>query len=522
MSKSVSSSSALIVDSQLEEIGRQREVVSALSFSTIDVASSVNMALSYLRNARYDLVIVSYDLGKGQKNGLQVIQEALAERLPLNRTVTVLLTHSDVALLVGSLSAAPDIYLAKPLTRDRLSQRLEKLQRVKRAVYRVEEAMDQQAWSKALVYCEKIANLYPALASYLDRMLGICYLSLQDYPRAEQVFRAAVSSRRQNWAKLGLGIALFAQGKYQASQAQLQDIIDHQIVSIEAFTYLAHGLQATGQTGIAIATMRKAVMIQPTVPQAHSVLGNMAAFSQEWPLAIDAFHSTMGFSRYTGLQSPEYYFAYVQALLARFIQGGLSVDELEAKALRALESVALDFDAVSVECRVHILGFWVNWRQDKQPLALAHLRQAHEIFLAMPAEEQWLWLDWLEEALEGAVGITTLTTPRDIMVKARVKNSWVDLMLVGMHRYHQKDYAQAQIMLLSSYEAQPDSVTTALSLAQLFVTARAENVKDFPTDLQKIAGILNALVTQEFGQMTHRQAQQHYKIMPRLFALLGD
>ncbi|WP_075172758.1 response regulator [Neptunomonas phycophila] len=520
MPKNVSSSSALIVDSQLGEISHHREIVGALSFDKIDVASSVNMALSYLRSVRYDLLLVSYDLGKGQKNGLQVIQEALAEHLPLHRTVTVLLTNPDVSLLVGSLSAAPDIYLAKPLSRDRLAPRLEKVQRVKRAVYRVEEAMDQQEWNKALIYCEKLASFYPALASYLNRMSGICFLALQDYSQAEKVFKKVVSTRRQNWAKLGLGITFFSQGKYQDSQQCLQDIIDHQIVSIDAYKCLAQSFQVAGQSGVAITTMRKAVMMQPTVPQSHAALGNIAAFFAEWALAVEAFQSTMDFSRYTGLQSPEYYFAYVRALLARFADGQISAEEMEVKALRALESVSNDFDAVSIECRVHVLGFWLNWNQEKQSLALAHLSQAHEIFLAMPLDDQWLWLDWLEEALECAANATQLTSPREMMVKTRIKDSWVDLLLVGIHKLNSKDYSQAQVMLTESFRLQPASVATALATAQLLITIKVKNVQDCTLSNQQIAHVLNGLVAQEFGLLTQRQAQQKAKLIPRLYELL--
>ena len=71
--------SALIVDSQLDDLGALRQILSRLGVGQVQVASSVNMALSLMREFTYDLCFAAYDMGKGEKNGLQLLQEANIE-----------------------------------------------------------------------------------------------------------------------------------------------------------------------------------------------------------------------------------------------------------------------------------------------------------------------------------------------------------------------------------------------------------------------------------------------------------
>ena len=95
--------SVLIVDCKLDEMSRLRDIVTGLAFTNIDVASSANMGVSDLREQQYDLVLIAYDLGKNEKNGLQVIQEAFAEKLHLFQTLFLLIIDPDAStLLVGS------------------------------------------------------------------------------------------------------------------------------------------------------------------------------------------------------------------------------------------------------------------------------------------------------------------------------------------------------------------------------------------------------------------------------------
>ena len=81
MSETVEPRSVLIVDHMLEDLQSLRSIISVLGYKQVQVASSVNMALSLFRELKFDLCFVCYDLGQDEKNGLQLLQELQFEGL---------------------------------------------------------------------------------------------------------------------------------------------------------------------------------------------------------------------------------------------------------------------------------------------------------------------------------------------------------------------------------------------------------------------------------------------------------
>ena len=356
MSNSRFGKSVLIVEQKLEELTRLRDIVSSLGFERAEAASSVNMAVSFLRENSFDLVLVAYSLGSDEKNGLQLIQESFNEGLGLFQTLFMLVVEPEASsLLVGSLESAPDAYISKPFDRAKIQSRLEKLLRVKKVVYRVEEAMDAQQWESAIQYCDKIADVYPGLKVYLGRLKGICLLESRQYKEAQLLFGELVTVRNQVWAQVGLGMSHHFLGQHKEAVHVLQQVIDQQHISVEAFSWLARSLQALGEDSEAVMSMRKAVMLQATVPQLQADLGHLAASADEWNLAVDAFRATLKYSRYTVFQNPDHYFSFVRALIERYLIKKGPPEELELESIRVLEDAVRDSgDDTTVKFRSHV------------------------------------------------------------------------------------------------------------------------------------------------------------------------
>ncbi|WP_315980646.1 response regulator [Aliamphritea spongicola] len=122
-----SQNKVLIVDNRLDDLAELKGALSQLGIKTIHVASSVNMALALLREETYDICFALFDLGKTEKNGLQLIQEAGAEGTKLYTTTFILVVDQDRSkLLFGSLDTAPDTYISKPYDVAKIRVRLEK------------------------------------------------------------------------------------------------------------------------------------------------------------------------------------------------------------------------------------------------------------------------------------------------------------------------------------------------------------------------------------------------------------
>lgn len=445
MSNSHFGKSVLIIDHKLEELSRLRDIVSSLGYESVEAASSVNMGMSYLRSENFDLVLVAYDLGKNEKNGLQVIQEAFAEKLRLYQTLFMLVVEpASSALLVGSLETAPDAYISRPYDRAKIQNRLDKLMRVKKAVLRVEEAMDQENWTLALVYIQKLISVYPGLRVYLERLQGICLLESQQYEEALVLFDRLVDQRQQIWARVGQGMAHYFLANHTSAVEVLQQVVDQQHISVEAFSWLARSLQVLGNLSQSVVLMRKAVMLQPSVPQLQSELGIMAANAQEWGLAVEAFRAAIKYARYSVFQDPDNYFALVRSLLYQFEAKSGNKEALELDALRVMEDVLRDFMSNEVIAfKAHLLLSEVRFLLGNTALADAELNQAISLFTDLDKQDQWRWRDWLDMRFASDANMQKTSKVKADCLGGEAQDVWIERMKEGMLFYKKGDLKAA-------------------------------------------------------------------------------
>ncbi len=513
MSNSHFGKSVLIIDHKLEELSRLRDIVSSLGYESIEAASSVNMGMNYLRSGDFSIVLVAYDLGKNEKNGLQVIQESFAEKLRIYQTLFFLVVEpGSSSLLVGSLETAPDAYISRPYDRAKIQHRLDKLLRVKKAVVRVEEAMDQGNWTLALVYIQKLISVYPGLRVYLERLQGICLLESQQYESALTLFRELVESRQQTWARVGLGMAEYFLANHTKSIDLLQQVVDQQHISVEAFSWLARSLQALGNLSQSVVLMRKAVMLQPSVPQLQSELGDMAANAQEWGLAIDAFRSAIKFARYSVFQEPDNYFALVRCLLCRYEAKSGNKEELELEAVRVMEEVLRDFLNNNVlQFKVHLLLSEARFLLGNNALANAELAQALRYFKTLEKEDQWRWVDWLDMRFVSDAGVQQATAVKAELLAGSFAEAWITQMKEGMHDYKRKDLAAALEKFRLADLENSHCVALKLNIVQVILDLKEINACNLDEWVYCL-GILNSV---NFGACGAKQQDRYQSLMSR-------
>ena len=511
--------SVLIVDCKLDEMSRLRDIVTGLAFTNIDVASSANMGVSYLREQQYDLVLIAYDLGKNEKNGLQVIQEAFAEKLHLFQTLFLLIIDPDAStLLVGSLESAPDAYIVRPYDRAKIQSQLEKLIRVKKAVACVEDCMDKGDWQRGLLYCEKLISVYPGLKVYLERLQGICLLESKDYEKAEALFSRLSETKKQTWSLVGKGMACYYLGRYSASIEVLQKVVDQQHISVEAFSWLARGMYVIGELQQAVLLMRKSVMLQPTVPQLQSELGNLAAFSGEWTLAVDAFRAAVRYSRYSVFQEPDHYFALVRSMIALHAIKPMNVAELEMECVRLMEDVSRDtMDDQSVRCRSHIILAELRDALGNSMMAEGELDLALTQFRGLSVDQQWRWIDWMQDASEGKRQAEEVRKIKNSLIQSTDASEWVMLMIQGLQLYRKKMLSKSFSLFRRAIESGAACPSLVLNTAQVAVEMKA--TKDSGLSEAQWHLCLRDLNGLNFGGLAVKQQTRYQKIMKRFIEL---
>lgn len=513
----LSAKKALILDKRLDDLRALRELLLRLGVAQVEVASSVNMALSILREEEIDLCFMVYDLGKGEKSGLQLMYEAQAEGLYRYGTSYILVAESEAAaLLFGSLESSPDLCIEKPYQEGHLRMSLQRLMRLKQAVQPLDTLMDQARWVEAFDLCEQKLVQYPALRVFMQRLQGIILLRLGRYEEAQQLFNELADERDQHWMRVGAGVAAYRRVELVEAEEALGSVIRQQQVCIDAFSWLARLHRLKGELNQAMTLLRKSILLQPAVAQLQAEQGHVAARMQDWRLAVDAFRAAVRFGRYSAFQKPEYYFALAQALRARMeeLQGD-AFGEAQREAIKVLEQVVEDFDhdPVALFKSRLLLSDLLRSARDRSRAEQAG-RAALDLFGQLPLEHQAQWLDQLTDGLEQSESSAQAQAIRHELTPKTVSIGWARANLKGMMCFRKAELQPARDAFLQAYHEQPDNPSVALNLVQVELELlRRERCEDPVASIRRSDDILFAL---QYAALTQRQQHRYNGLATRL------
>lgn len=506
-----SGKSVLIVDSKLEDLGVLRQILSRMGVEKVQVASSVNMALSLMREFQYDLCFAEYDMGKGEKNGLQLLHEANVERIFNHVSAYFLIVDPQSSeLLFGSLENSPHTFISKPYDHAKIHHRVEKQLRVKEAVSSVEKLMDEGQYSDVLTSCEELAALYPGLGLYLQRLYGIALLRLKRFAEARDLFTHLTYKRELPWAEVGKGISLYKLGSYDQALDCLNRFVDQQHMCAEAFTWLARTYRAKGELSRAVTLMRKAVMVQPTVPILQGELANLASQSGDWDIARNAYQNAIRYARYSAFQSPSFYLGQARALI-QSNEG--AVDKIEAEVVRILEDMLLDFpDDQVVRFRAKLINCDLyRGAKDIQRLEQM-LQQAWNFFQIMELSNQCEWLDVMTEAAHSTSLEQDVLDKRRDLNRSMVELPWGKANYMAMSLFRKGEIDRAY----SLFEQAHRNLSEHTGIALNFVQSAIEKDKREGQHVMPILVAAHEVLSEiDYGALPTKQQQRFMTLSER-------
>lgn len=506
-----SGKSALIVDSKLEDLGTLRQILSRIGVGQIQVASSVNMALSLMREFSYDLCFAAYDMGKGEKNGLQLLHEANAEYIfPSSSAYFLIVDPKDAELLFGSLENSPDTYLSKPFDQAKIRQRLEKLLRIKDAIKPIEQLLDEEHFDEVIEKSEILAKHYPGLNVVLQRITGIALIRMRRFSQAKALFLMLTEKRSLPWAEVGKGIAYFNLGEYSDALSSLNNVVNQQYICVEAYTWLARTHQIRGELELAVALMRKAVMLQPTVPSLQGELAELASQTEEWEIAKGAYQQAVRYARYSIFQSPKYYFGLVRALIQANTQ---RLAEIEDDVIRILEDVVLDHpDNQEVMFRAKLINCDFFRMESDASRLQQMLQQTWNFYLRMDLDSQCKWLDVMVDTASDTGFDDEVKKRRKELTRKMIEMEWGKANYAAMTSFRSGDLDRAFQMFGRAHELLPSHTGIALNLVQ----AGIEKAKRGESAIWILLSVRDVLSTVNFGALPTKQ-QQRYKVLFKRF-----
>ncbi|GAA0788406.1 hypothetical protein [Marinobacterium sediminicola] len=512
---------ALVVDKQLDDLKSLRMLLLSLGLEQVFVASSVNMALSILREEPVDFCFMVHDLGKNEKSGLQLLHEAQAEGIYRQSTAYVLVADPETsALMFGSLESSPDLCIEKPYQTAQLRLSLERLMRMKQSLQPLHACMDEGRWSEALTLCEQTQMRFPALKVLSQRMRGIILLRLERYPDAYQQFEALLGQRDQHWMRVGAGVAAYRMGDLVQAEAALDQVIRQRQVCIDAFDWLARLHRLKGELQQSVNLLRKSVLLQPTVALLQARQGDTAARLKDWRLAVDSFRAAVQFGRYSAYQQPDYYFALAQSLRMRLeeLQGDQAA-AAEAEAVQVLERSVVDFDHDPVaQFRSRLLLSDLHRQGGESGRAEQSCRAALELFSGLPLELQAQWLDLLVDGLEHSSVSSQAQKVRQELTPKMLSIDWARANLKGMMHFRKAELLLARDEFVMAHQALPHNPSVSLNLLQAEMELlKRQHDKDSSAMIRRCDDLLNGL---HFAALTPRQQHRYQALAERLAGLV--
>ncbi len=513
MNKYFTGKTALVVDSDRADLGALRDVLGLLGLASVATAPSANMGSSYLQAQTFDFCIVAHDLGRGERSGLQVVQDALHGGFCSRRTIFVLLASPRQAQQCAAMvDYPPDLCLSKPLDPGKVQERLEKLLQLRRVLAPVDTLLDQQQWGAALREYALLADQYPALRGLLSRLQGRLQLQRSAFEAARGLFADLVSQSNRRWAPVGFGRALYGLGDYEGARQWLG--AEKVPLLPEVSLPLARSLRIQGQHKAALVLLRKAVQQAPAVPQLQAELASLLGQAGEWEQAVVAYREAVRHGRFSPFLCVEYYSGLVRALLSQMSPAGEARSVAAgAEAVQALESLVRDFDGAASVVRARLLSVEVYQAGGNRLMADQAARDAFRRFEALALDEQLLLLDLLVDALGAGCMSQEAEAARRNITPQHARLGWGRCNLAGLQAFRKGDFAGAYRQFTTANELCPHNPGLVLNLVQSGLEWGAREPREWLALVRHCNAVLSEI---HFGALGRKQQKRYCGLWRRL------
>mgnify|MGYP000321054111 CR=1 FL=1 len=391
--------SALVVEQQPLAQSHIKHTLQSLGFKHIDFADRAHLALQSLSSRNYELVLCAYDLNRGA-DGYQLFERIMDEGLLSSATTFVFLSsENDMPLSQSIIELKPDDFLLKPFTGKELELRLKRVLLKKIVLHDVFEAIDKQAFKKAIsALNEHIStNRNPKWIPYLMKLKGEIIVSAQNWPLAEKFFAKVCQVNDYPWAKLGLIESLLHQQKLEEAKSMLKDMLETPQYRLQALDLMAQICKRDKNFDQALEHIKQASAIAPRNVNRQQQVASLARLTHDFELQYNASTSIVRHARHSIHDTPE---TYLSAVRAAIDYGVTCLNQDEVNQL------ALNSESILHSMRRHFPGIPLNEQIQVAQARILNMKNESDkakklIFENIDAKGIY-YIDDLEDALDKA------------------------------------------------------------------------------------------------------------------------
>ncbi len=316
--------SFLIVDDFTDFRTSTRSMLRELGVRDVDTADSGEQALRMCAQKRYDFILQDFHLGDGKKNGQQVLEDMILDKLISHECVFIMVTaESSQAIVLSALEHEPDAYLTKPFNRVGLAQRLEKLTQRKTLLKPILQALDRGKPAEVLVACAELCKKDPRFAPLCLRYRADALRDLNRFDELEKFLKSILASRPQPWVYSALGSLMHKRGQHAQAQGVYEQALKAFPIMPGLYDGMAEVLVAQGETKRAQGMLEEAVRLSPLAVRRQAALGKLALDNEDFEGASKAFRHAVNQGQSSRYKDAESNLGLAQALMSKNAGFGL-------------------------------------------------------------------------------------------------------------------------------------------------------------------------------------------------------
>lgn len=311
----------LVIDDFQNMRGTLRQMLLSIGAADIDLAANAEEALAKLRARRYGIVLCDYNLGRGM-DGQQLLDAAREARLVGPATAFLMITaETSSEMVMGALERAPDAYLTKPLSKDLLRARLQRVWQRKEPLARVDEAVRRNQPAQALAILDEEIATAPGHLFELLRLKAELALSSGDPAAAAAAAEQAQALRPSAWGLTLLGLTARRRQAIAEAESRFREAIALTPAYMKAHDCLAELLEADGRPHEAFEVAEAAVKLSSKSLTRQLTLARLAEATGRWAVAERAWQRVIAIAEQSGQRQPVYYVSLAAALAALAARG---------------------------------------------------------------------------------------------------------------------------------------------------------------------------------------------------------
>jgi tetratricopeptide (TPR) repeat protein len=242
--------------------------------------------------------------------------------------------ENTMKMVMGVIEFYPDDYISKPINKDTLKKRIEKLILRKKDLKEIVRLIEKEHFLSAIEKCDEHIATRPRNVNEFIKLKADLSIKLGRYDEAEHIYQSILEERDVPWALFGLGRISYLKGDY----AQACEIFERLQASspnhIESYDWLARCRMKLGERDKAKETLSVAVALSPKVTLRQAFLGDVALQCEDYKLAERAFRSATSAGNRSIFNTPDNYTKLANAM---------SHTRSPKDVLKALNKIRKDF-----------------------------------------------------------------------------------------------------------------------------------------------------------------------------------